>query len=759
MDYSIVLKLLKQESKSYEELKIVSNLDDNNLSKIISKLLNKNIIVQNNNKYIFILDNYILHYIKKYKPTLNDLYKNNKDTDKNKIDEVIDKLINEYKIFINSDNEYEIIKDNFIVGTIERNSNNKSFIKDNNNIYLIPSEFLHTALKNDKVIVKKTYENKCKVVKILERKNNKLVCEVKEHNNKLILVPFNGNVEIKLIVKDNKLLKDLIIGDRVYVVLNNNCDENNTVYVDNITKIGHFNDEMNDAISIAISKDFDIDFPNGAIEEANKISTFVKEEDKKNRVDLTQENTFTIDSIHTKDMDDAVSIKKLPNGNYLLGVHIADVSYYIKPRTKLFESAYKRGTSLYLDDCVIPMLPSILSNGICSLNEGVDRLTKSVVMEVNRNGKVVNYKIFDSVIKSKKKMTYEELNEMFKGKEVDSSYNAFINDLALLRELSNILIRKKQRQGNLDFKSSDIKINKDVLKNDAIVGFENRECEEAQKIIENAMVLANEVVASDFNKKGLPFIYRVHSNPDDMKLDNTMNVISNIGSKLVKVEEMYGQKGLQKILNEFKDSEDYPIISNLLLRSMSKAKYSTENIGHYALASDNYCHFTSPIRRFPDLVIHTLLNIFNNDYPLDNQNLEITEMLRDIAFYSSYKERQADDAEKDYIKLKMAEYMQDHINEEFTGIILDIDKDKVFIRLDNNIKGILDFSGDFLKSFDINYSKKYLKCNYKNQLVTLGSKVKVKVTKVDIPQKEVYFDIKSIVKKVNDNKKLELKKK
>ena len=754
---NIILNIIKKKNYTYEELLEISKLENNNLYMQIINLFNNKLILKKDNKYIFLLDNYILDFIKIYKPTIKEIYKENSDIEKERIDKTINNLINDNKIYINSNNTYEAFKENEIVGTIERNSNNRSYIKDNDNsIVFISPKDLHTALKNDKVVVERTFDNKGKVTKILKRKNEKLVCEVKENNNKLVLVPFNGNVEIKLIVKNKKLLNDLIIGDRVYVTLNCECNNDNIVEVNDITKIGHFNDTMNDAIAIAISKDFDVDFSNEVMKEAEKVPTSIREIDKENRIDLTNETIFTIDSIHTKDMDDAVSIKKLHNGHFLLGVHIADVANYIKPKTKLFECACKRGTSLYLDDYVIPMLPSILSNGICSLNEGVERLTKSVLMEIDSNGNVVNYKIFDSVIKSKKKMTYEELNDMFDGKEVDESYLPFINDIKLLRELSNILTNKKTKEGNIEFESSEIKINKNIYKDNKINSFDKRESGEAEKIIENDMVMANETIANDFSKKGLPFIYRVHNNPDIKKIDNTIDIISNIGNKLIHVQKNYGPKAIQRILDEYKGTPEYTIVSNLLLRSMSKAMYSTNNIGHYALSSDNYCHFTSPIRRFPDLIVHTLINIFNNKETNEKDIERINELLSDIAIHSSYKERQADDAEKDYIKLKMAEYMQEHINEEFIGTILDIDKDKVFIKLDNNIKGILDTNGDFFKSFNVDPLKKQLKCNYNKQVANLGTQVKVVVTKVNIPQKEIYFDIKQIVKN-KSIKKLELK--
>ena len=282
---------------------------------------------------------------------------------------------------------------------------------------------------------------------------------------------------------------------------------------------------------------------------------------------------------------------------------------------------------------------------------------------------------------------------------------------------------------------------------------------QAEKIIENFMILANETVATHFYWRNIPFIYRVHNSPDELKVENTIDLIKKLNYKLVRIQNAYGQKALQKILNDFKGTEEYSIISNLLLRSMSKAKYSTDNIGHYALALDNYCHFTSPIRRFPDLAVHTLINMFiNNDNKYNNATESLLEILNEIANHSSYKERQADEAENDYIKLKMAEYISEHIEEEFYGYILDIDKDKVYIKLDNNIKGIIDYNSDFLKSFTIDSYNKELYCNYSKQKIKLGTKLILQVSKVDIPQKEIYFNVKKIIKNNDDIKKLEYKK-
>ena len=702
----------------------------------------------------------IYHIIKKQELNLDNLYKylnnNNINISKKELQEILNNLTKKNKIFRNIDERYEAIKQGQIITNIEINSKGEKYIRDNNYKLIISDTNLHSALPYDTVVVEIINVKEAKVLGILNRNNNKFVCEVKEKNDKLYLSPFNGNNEFKIIIpKENKnILKDFIIGDRVYIDIDNYAQKENIFYANNISYIGHFNDVMNDEIAIAISKNFDIDFKDETMQETNNIPNTVSETDKKNRTDLTEENIFTIDSITTKDMDDAVSIKKLYNGNYLLGVHIADVSYYIKPNSELFKEALKRGTSVYLGNVVIPMIPSVLSNGICSLNEGVDRLTKTVFMEIDHKGKVVNHKIENTVIRSKKKMSYEELNKIFNGEEIDESYLPFIKDISIMRELSNILTNKQYKKGNLDFETTDLKIKKD--ENNIATEFIKRQNEEAEKIIENFMIIANETIAAHFFWKNTPFVYRIHEDPDEDKLENTINLIENLNLKLINIENKHGQKTVQKILEEFKDTKEFSVISNLLLRSMTKAKYSTVNSGHYGLALNTYCHFTSPIRRFPDLTVHILINFFLKNPNRKSKYIEnFVNELEQICLHSNYKERQANDAERDYEKLEMAKWMSNHIGETFNGIILDIDKTNVYVRLDNHIDAILDIN--FLEDFKINTQKKQLICKYSKQIIKLGMKLSFKVTSVDIGQKEIYLEMDKILKNnKNDIKKKEL---
>ena len=429
-----------------------------------------------------------------------------------------------------------------------------------------------------------------------------------------------------------------------------------------------------------------------------------------------------------------------------------------------FKEAKERKTSVYIGDLVIPMFPSIISNGICSLNEGVERLARSTFIEYDSNGKVVNYSTCRSVIKSKKKMSYEELTQYFMGNEVDPSYLNYVEEITLMRKLAGGLKKLKDDKGYLGFESNDMKVKTDPYNNDAILGFENRNPSEADKIIEFFMIACNVVRAKDFTLRGIPILYRIHDKPDSLKLEDTFDKIRDLGygKQLVRINNAYGAKAIQSVLKQYQSSPLFSVVSNLLLRSMAKARHSIENIGHFALGEDYYCHFTAPIRRFIDLTIQTMEDLFDLEDCIGyGHEEEIKAALVEIAEDYNYKERQADDAEIDFGKLRMAQYMALHIGEEFTGMILDIDKDKVFIKLDNNVRGILDMNTVFGDAFSVDTYRKELVCNYSNNRIKLGTKLLLTVSKVDIPQKEVYFSVTDIYKdnKTNNNAKKKVRKK
>ena len=480
------------------------------------------------------------------------------------------------------------------------------------------------------------------------------------------------------------------------------------------------------------------------LEEIKNIPTEVSEEEIKDRIDLRNECIFTIDGKDTKDIDDAISLVKLPNGNFELGVHIANVSHYVKKGSAIFEDAYNRGTSVYLLNYVIPMLHHKLSNGICSLNPNEDRLARSCIMEIDKNGEVVNYKICPTVINSKKKMDYDSVNSILENNIIPEGYEEFVGTLKNMQELSNILTIKRNKNGSLDFASNEIKI--DIDENGKTLGFNLCQHRSAEHLIENFMIIANETVATHITWLNLPCVYRVHDCPIDQVLNSTVTFISNLGYRINKVRDAENPKLIQQLLKKLSEYEEYPILSNLVLRSMKRAYYTTENIGHFGLASNNYTHFTSPIRRFPDLMVHTLLDKYDNIYN-ENYNEEklreylqcLEARLKEGCNHSSYKERQADLAEDDSNKFAMLKYMEEHIGKPFEGTIIEITEKYIKVKTDNEIIGkvkLYDIDGD---DFIFRRDKYRLYGKNTGQQYRIGNKVLVTAQRVDKSEKEIYF--------------------
>ena len=458
------------------------------------------------------------------------------------------------------------------------------------------------------------------------------------------------------------------------------------------------------------------------------------------RRDLTNEVIFTIDGDDTKDIDDAISIKKLDNGNYELGVHIADVSNYVKPNTALGDAAYERGTSSYLADTVIPMIPHKLSNGICSLNEGVIRLTMSCVMEINEKGKVVNYDIFTSYIKSRKKMTYKKVNDVIVRGIVAPGYEEFADKLHLMNDLSKILRKEKISRGYMDFDLDEAKIVQDET--GKAIDVIKRVRENGEKLIEDFMIAANETVANHIYQMDLPFVYRVHDTPKPEKVDDFMNLVKLMGYKLVGRYNEYSPKAMQGFLDQLHDKPEFEILSSLLLRSMRKAQYSSENIGHFSLASKAYTHFTSPIRRFPDLQVHRLLKKYLVENDMSMTTIQtLGSSLVEITRHSSEREVAAVEAERDVLDMKMAEYMEDHIGEEFDGIITTITNFGFFVELPNLVEGLVHVQT--LKGDYFTYVPELLSMIGKSTKKTyrLGDKVRVKCVSASKENSMIDFEL------------------
>ena len=495
--------------------------------------------------------------------------------------------------------------------------------------------------------------------------------------------------------------------------------KNNTYQGNVLRVIGHKNDPGVDILSIVYKYGINDKFPDEVLEELKDIPDSVLQDDYKNRRDLRNEVIFTIDGKDTKDIDDAISIKK-KGDNYILGVHIADVSYYVKEGSKLYEEAYNRATSIYLVDRVIPMLPHKLSNGICSLNPNVDRLAISCVMEINNKGKVVSHEIFESVINSKKQMNYDSVNKILKENVVEDGYEEFVDDLKLMNELAHILRKEKINRGYLEFDSPEPKIIVDDKSKP--IEIIPRVQDEAENLIEDFMIVANETVASHIFYMKLPFIYRIHEIPEEEKIKEFLEMISMLGYNVKGNRHFENSKSLQMILEQLKDKSEFPIFSSMLLRCMKKAIYKEENLGHYGLGSKCYTHFTSPIRRFPDTTVHNLLRKYIFNEPDDKELNKLIDYwnynLPSLCEHVSERERNSIDCERDVESMKMAEYMESHIGEKYDGIIDSIMNFGMFIQLSNLVEGLVHISeikGDYY-IFD-EKTKRYLKDKEKEKLI------------------------------------------
>ena len=483
------------------------------------------------------------------------------------------------------------------------------------------------------------------------------------------------------------------------------------------------------------------DFPPSVLNSALDIEDFITEDEIKGRLDLRNIKMVTIDGEDAKDLDDAVSIERLENGNFKLGVHIADVTHYVKERSVIDKEAFKRATSVYLIDRVIPMLPKKLSNGICSLNPKVDRLTLSCIMEVNRQGKVVNHTIAQSVIKTNERMTYTDVTKILRDNDAEliERYKDLVDDFKAMEELCKILRKKRLDRGAIDFDFEECKIILD--EKGKPIDIKPYERAIANRMIEEFMLLANETVAEHMEKLKVPFVYRIHENPNAEKLEKFKAFIYNLGYNDITWGEEVNPKALQRVLDKFKGENEETIISTLLLRSMMQARYSPECAGHFGLAADYYCHFTSPIRRYPDLQIHRIIKEYLNKELTENRSKKLVSIVDSAAKQSSEMERVAQEAEREVDDLKKAEYMKDRIGEIFEGMISSVTGFGAFVELPNTIEGLVHITS-FRDDYYIYDEDRLILIGERNKKIyRLGDKLKVLCSKVDILSREIYFEI------------------
>ena len=658
----------------------------------------------------------------------------------------LNNLEKQYKVYYTKKDRYLLFENSHLkFGTLLVTKKGFGFVTvegETEDIFVDEKNF-NGAIHKDKVVVeitsKKGNDTEGRIVKVVERSMKNVVGTVREIGGKKFIRLDDDHLKINIVL-DKESKKNVVDGHKVVIKLLNRINGNN--YSGQIIRVlGHINDPGIDILSVAAKHDINDSFNDEVMKEVDQIPNEVSESECKDRKDLRDEIIFTIDGDDTKDIDDAISIELLKNGNYKLGVHIADVSYYVKEDSALDKEAYDRGTSVYLADRVIPMLPHKLSNGICSLNPNVDRLAISCVMEIDKTGEVVDYEIFESVIKSKIQMTYKKVNSILEDNIIPEGYEPFSDKLRSMKKLADILRDNKTRKGYIDFDLDESKIIVND-KGEAIdVTLRNRGV--GEKLIEDFMIAANETVARHIFLMEYPFVYRVHGEPSVEKITKFLSFVSALGYQVNGKYTSINPKNMQQLLNQLKDKKEFTILSGQLLRSMQKAFYDDNNIGHFGLASKCYTHFTSPIRRYPDTTVHRLLRayLFNKNF-----NEDVIEhwhkKLPDLVEHASLKERNAIECEREVDDMKKAEYMEKHIGEEYDGIISSVMSFGMFIELSNLIEGLVhveDMDDDYYAFDESTFS---LVGEQKHKRYRLGDEVKVKVKSASKERRTVDFLLK-----------------
>lgn len=505
--------------------------------------------------------------------------------------------------------------------------------------------------------------------------------------------------------------------------------------------IGHKDEPGIEILSIVHKHNIRSEFPDEVLAEAEQVPDQISAADLKGRRDLRGQQIITIDGADAKDLDDAVTVERLDNGHFQLGVHIADVSHYVREDSALDKEAFERGTSSYLTDRVIPMLPQRLSNGICSLHPKVDRLTLSCEMEINQQGNVVAYDIFPSVIRSVERMTYEAVNHILEEKhpQTRKQYQSLVPMLEEMAELHHILEQKRRHRGAIDFDSDEAKIIVD--KDGKAIDIELRERRVGERLIESFMLAANETVSEHYSKADLPILYRVHEQPDESKMKRFLEFITTFGLTAQASKDSITPKDLQGVMDRIKDEPYEAVISMLLLRSMQQARYDVDPIGHYGLGADYYSHFTSPIRRYPDLILHRLIHYYDEIGRSQQDKKRWESRLPDIAKHSSEAERRAIDAERETDELKKTEFMADKVGQEFMGTIISITGFGMFIQLPNTVEGLVHVSmmDDDYYRFDEDHL--VMIGERTGKVFRIGQPIKVKLMRADVEEVQIDFSI------------------
>ena len=642
-------------------------------------------------------------------------------------------------------------RDKILEGILKRNSKGFGFVKvEDKEEYHISEKNMKNALDGDtvqiKVIEKSNkldLQDEAKIIKIVNRKKDTVVGTYQSNKNFGFVVPDDASfgTDIFISKKNRNRAKN---NQKVLVKITKYPEKNKNAEGKVIEVIGNIDQAGVDMLCLVKEYNLLYEFPIPVLQEAKAIKQEISKKDIPNRLDLRNEEMFTIDGDDSKDLDDAVSVKKLKNGNYELGVHIADVSYYVKDGSRLDKEAIARGTSIYMLDRVIPMLPKELSNGICSLNAGQDRFAISAIMEINKAGNVVKSKIAKSVINVNERMTYNNVKiilENSNAKNKNDKFIKYVTHFKRMEELAKILKTRREKNGylSLDIPESKIVLNKDGI----AVDVKKYETSFANEIIEQFMLTANEVVAETFNNLKSPFIYRVHEIPDMDKVKELNKFLFNLGYKIKINKDTVDPIAFEEVLKQIQGKPEEKVISTLILRTLKVARYEKDNKGHFGIASKYYCHFTSPIRRYPDLFIHRIISKYlDNNYDVPEKWIEdYMQKAEDRARESSEREKIATKVERESEDLKKAEYMEGKIGEEYEGIVSSVTQFGIFVELPNTVEGLIRFDdlGDEYFIYDEN--RKRLIGERTNKTYQIGDKVKIRVKSASKMLRQIDFEV------------------
>lgn len=660
---------------------------------------------------------------------------------------ILTALMSEGKIELTKRGKYKICEVKKYIGTFTSHPKGFGFvtIEGMDDDIFIPANGVHGALHMDIVeitIAPAPVEGKRKegtVVRIVERGTNQLVCTYESSKNFGFAIPDNPRFGKDIFIPLERS-KGAVKGHKVVVELTSYGTKDKKPEGKVVEILGHINDPGVDILSIVKGYDLPVEFSEKIMNQVERVSNEVSEADMQGRKDIRDWQMVTIDGEDAKDLDDAVSLT-MDGDNYILGVHIADVTNYVQENSALDKEALKRGTSVYLVDRVIPMLSHKLSNGICSLNAGENRLALSCIMTINPKGEVIDHEIAETVICVDRRMSYTNVKKILVDNDAEllEEYKDFVPMFQRMETLAGILRKKRMKRGSIDFDFPETKVILD--KNGVPTEIRPYDRNVATKIIEDFMLIANETVASDFYWRELPFVYRTHENPDSEKIKKLSTFINNFGYHIhIGMDEVH-PKELQKLLQKIEGTDEEALISRLTLRSMKQARYTTANAGHFGLATDYYCHFTSPIRRYPDLQIHRIIKETLRGRMNDQRIEHYNQILDGVSKQSSEMERRADEAERETIKLKKVEYMERHIGEEFDGVISGVMEWGIFVELPNTVEGLVrvtELKDDYYHFYEETYE---MVGEVTNKRYKLGQKVRIRVEETDKVMRTIDFSL------------------